>query len=256
MLISSKMPIVPTVSLFLDESGKFQDSEVVSMGGLLLAPATNRDLSQSWTNRIESDGLPYTSMKDAINFTGPFYAWRADSGKEQRRDVLLNELASMICAAPALQISACMRSAQFRQLSQEQRKLFRNDLHYAVFESCVIGAVVHLSEWPPTVMVACDLSEQYSEECVKLFHLLRKTKDAVKRRCSGITFADDEKVPALQMADMLSYCMRVSEMGTAAQPHPVVSRLIEKFAPEDRKQGMILYRTNGTGLGDAELRMT
>ena len=50
-------------------------------------------------------------------------------------------------------------------MAQEQRKRLGNDPHYASMEGCIRAALdadrIHLQ-------VICDLSEEYSEECLRL----------------------------------------------------------------------------------------
>jgi hypothetical protein len=249
------MPIVQTVSFYLDESGKFHDSEVVSMGGVLAAPRGIAPASIAWNNRLEKEDLAYTSMKDAINLSGPFFNWRTDSKGEQRRDDLILDLANILAGASFNRISAFMRSEDFKRLPQNDKKLFRNDTHYAMFESCLMGAIAQMTGQQATILVACDLSEEYAVECIRLFNKLRHKKE-IKERCTGILFADDERVPCLQMADMVAYCMRVHGMAGISPPHPLIQKILDLFGTQDKKEGTVLYRVGGLGLGDADLSMS
>jgi hypothetical protein len=213
------MPIYSPVSLYLDESGKFQDCDFVSLGGILITPDTVGPLGAAWAKLLDGEGLAYTSMKDAMHFNGPYKPWRKHADKEKRRDSLVYELARVLSEAKHVRVAACMSSEQFKRLPQQQRKLFKNDLHYAMFESCLKGAFQEMAPYPQTVVVGCDLSTEYSAKCVELFNSLRTGNASMRARFSAIICGDDEKIPALQMADMVAYTVYAPKKGARPQSH-------------------------------------
>lgn len=73
----------------IDESGKLADSECVALSGCLATQEGIDALRVPWAERLNADGIPFISMKEAMHFDGPFFAWRSDPRKEQRRDSLL-----------------------------------------------------------------------------------------------------------------------------------------------------------------------
>jgi len=105
------------------------------------------------------------------------------------------------------------------------------------------------------VHLVFDLSEQYSEKCVSLFHKLRRTKAEVKKRCLGLAFADDEVHAGLQIADMIAYCSRADAMRSIRTPVPIVEELISLFNSQDIEVGAVSYRLGGMGLGHGELEI-
>lgn len=215
------MPYQKVVLACFDESGKLNDSEVLAFGGCVALPDTMGRLTDAWERRLKSDGLPYTSMKDAMNFRGPYLSWKRTPG---RRDAVIRDLGKLILETPMLRIVSPIQTSHFKTLPQEFRMKFRNDPQYAGFEACVLG-ILHARR-DIGVHIMCDLSEQYSEKCVALFHLLRKRNLDAKDRCVGIGFADDEVNGPLQAADMISYCARAEAIRNTIPQIPWFKNLL------------------------------
>jgi Protein of unknown function (DUF3800) len=233
-----------------DESGKFKDSDVVAFGGCVFVPQTLQRFSHEWKARLEVDGLPFTSMKDAVHCKGPYEKfWKV---AEDKRDAILIDLATMLVDASAIRIVSSMLTSTFNAFNQQFREKMGNDPVYAGFESSLMG-ILHSS---PTieVHVVYDLSEEYSEKAIKLFHKLRRNKADFKERCNGISFADDELHAGLQAADMIAFCARAQTERHKKQPRPIVDRLIGILKTEDSVEMTTLYKIAGEGLGDAELK--
>jgi hypothetical protein len=242
------MPYTNVVLAAFDESGKLNDSEVVAFGGCVGLPNTMGEFTKRWEALIKAERLPYTSMKEAIHFQGPFAVWK---DMPERRDVLLRKLCGLVLETPMLRIVSPITTATFKALSPGFRKKLGNDPQYAGFEACVLGTLhQHASIG---VHIACDLSEEYSEKCVRLFHRLRRLNPDAKDRCVGIGFADDEVNAPLQAADMIAYCARAHAVRDTIMPVPIVVELIELLNSQGVEERAVLYHVNGKGLGDGKL---
>ena len=235
---------------FFDESGKFADCEVVALAGIVGTSVPLGQFAYSWNTRLQRDGLEHVSMKDALHLNDDFHRWR-DS--PERRDTLLLDLASIIHASPLMRTGAYVTSAEFKALSQSERKLYMGDPQYCCLETCVLGILAGRDDF--SLNIACDLSEQYSEKCVALFHKLRSRNPVVKSRCFGISFLDDRYNPPLQAADMIAYCSRAERLEDRSGEQPIVTRLIDMFASQDRRLGKLTYRVGSLGLGDSEFEL-
>ena len=130
----------------------------------------------------------------------------------------------------------------------EKERLWKN-LYYPVFQGSVIGCLGHANA---DIRLICDLAEEYSEGCVRLFQLLRKKRAEAKCHCFGIAFADDEVTPCLQMADMVAYCGRANET-ISRENDPIAVEIASMLYSSDRRKGTVRYRLSEEGLGDAEL---
>jgi hypothetical protein len=232
---------------FFDESGKLSSSEIVVFGGFVALGNSLMEFGPKWTNRLQQDGLSYISMKEAVNWRGPFESW---SNLPERRDRLLADLASLVCAAPLMRMASYMTTAKFKALPEPDRKIY-GDPQYCCFEACILGCLQGRSDF--SLNITCDLSEEYSEKCVKLFHKLRARNPVIRARCPGISFLDDRSFMALQVADMIAYCARAERLPDRSRELPVVSRLIELFASQDRQYGELNYRVGSMGLGYGEI---
>lgn len=148
-----------------DESGKFQDSGVIALAGCVAFPSTLESLANAWEKRIKGDGIPFTSMKEAMHFQGPYLKWKETPDK---RDALLRDLAHMIVDAPMLRVATPIVTAEFKALPQTEREKLGGDPQYGAFEACILGTLYPRRD--TDVHLVFDLSEQYSEKCVSLFH--------------------------------------------------------------------------------------
>ncbi len=231
-----------------DESGKLADSEIVAFGGCIGTYDQFHALGVKWEKRLGDDGLPYTSMKDAMHARGPYIGWKNFTGK---RDAILRDFARMIVESRMLMMSSPMTSSEFKTLPALQRQKLGNDIYYCGFEAVVMGTLHHA---PNLVLhVICDLSEEYSEKCIKLFNKLRQKNESVKARCFGISFADDERHSGLQAADMIAYCSRADSLRFLRPPEPIVEEIIAILSEGGTELDSYLFRADSDGLGHGEL---
>ncbi len=240
------------VQACFDESGKLKDTAFVAFGGCIFFPQVLRDFARKWEQRLKSEGLAHTSMKEAIHFKGPYLKWK---NCPEKRDSLVLDLVDLLAESSTIRISAAISTDEFKNLSHSFREKMRFDPQFGMFEAVVLGALqgsVH-PQAKVSLHIVCDLSEDFSEKCVSLFHLLRKNHAEVKDRCVAIGFADDEVHVGLQAADMVSYCARAHVARNVVPLDPLVEQIIARFAAQDRTDSSVFYRINGNGLGDAIL---
>jgi hypothetical protein len=220
----------------IDESGKLADSRTVALAGCANTQDGWEAFRQEWIVRLRADGISHFSMKEAMHFRGPFSDWHGELDRTHKRDKLLRDLAKLI-GEKTFRFACAPSAADFNTLPAEQRKRLGNDVHYAGFEGCfeaVVGQYPHAA-----LHIICDLSEEYSERCVKLFHKLRNKNASAKMRCFGISFLDDERHAGLQAADLIAYCVRATHCGAATEA--IVQNLHEMLLGK-AKRGGVLYR--------------
>jgi len=206
--LATRNTLTITTAIF-DESGKWKDSAgVFVFAGFVTFPIILSQICEEWSGVLMSGRIAHTSMKEAMSFNGPYEGFTNRAGE---RDAIVRNLATVLSANRSKM--ACLASPMgtatindFKNLPTQQQKAMRGDPYYGGFEACVRGALDTRSD--TQFHVVCDLAEQYSEKCVEIFHQMRKLNPAIKSRCLGIAFSDDEYYPPLQMADMLAYCHR------------------------------------------------
>jgi hypothetical protein len=237
------MPIIYPLHGFFDESGKLKDTESFCIGGCVMTAELRNLVTAQWAQVLFSESLSHTSMKDAINFHGPYREWK---GQTERRDAVLRKLAGILMNNRVGCMSVSVKSSAFAALSQDEQEQLWKNIYYPAFEGVILGFLEHADA---DLTLYFDLAEEYSERCVKLFNLLRTKRPEAKKRCLGISFLDDEVTPCLQMADMISYCGRIVESELPSK-HAIVNELIEALRSDDRRVGRVVYKTR---IGDGEV---
>jgi len=245
------MPIARAVAYF-DESGKLADSQIVCFGGVVIPEGQIGGFTVAWERLLKSNGLPYTSMKDAMHFEGPYRDWKR---YPEKRDALLSDLADLLYSSPIMRVSSPILTESFRELPHAFRAKLGNDPVYAGFESCVEGALQLPTEGDVqlNIHIFYDLAEEYSEKCVKLFHKLRKNKLHVKTHCVGISFVDDKVYAPVQAADMVAYCSRAYARRDAISLPPIIENISERLASQCRTEKTVLYRIEDGGISHGNI---
>ncbi len=216
---------MPLVQVWLDESGKLADTANVAFGGCVMYQTGGAFLSECWGNLLNKAGIGSVHMKDAMGLRGEFRHWSAEP-----RDKLLLELAALVRRVRPQLVSAAVTKEQFLAIPQKSRGPARDAVYYG-FEGCIRTILGQLPEdGSHKVQIACDLSEAYSLGIVKLFHKLRYLSPKAKQLCYALSFADDQVVPLVQVADMFAYCCR--EM--TQEPRPVIAKIYQELTGKDR----------------------
>jgi hypothetical protein len=231
LFVGLNMPPLIVTMGFFDESGKLKDSEITVFAGVLLR--TESTLYQEWHAALQKFGIPFVSMKELMHMEGPFCDWHNSQDGEQRRELLVQELTRIVMEPGVMRVSCRIASKDFNSLPERTRKLLGRDPHYASFEACIRSCLEACLDIQ--LHITCDLYDQYSESCVKLFHKVRMLRPDIKARTSGICFSDDEVCLGLQAADLVAYCARADAGRNAKTPHPVIEQAISTFATQDRK---------------------
>lgn len=185
-----------------------------------------------------------------MSFNGPFKGWES---KVKDRDDLLESLAKVAYYASGQLVGSPLDIKDFNTLPHVQRERLKNVL-YAAFENlcrniCDVG---EQGKDRISFHLVYDLSEEYSEGMLKLFHRIRRESQHYRHTIQSISFADDEISSGLQAADIVAYCLRQRHMDTEAYRTGIVRRLCEILFPKDFNVRYINYGP-GAGLGDGKL---
>jgi len=200
---------------WFDESGKLADSEWVVFAGLLATQEKWLDFSHAWTNRLKKDRVQSLHTAEAIALRGQFRGWGI-----QKRDQLLVDLALLIREYTYKAMASTVNAREFRN-DQTFIKSF-GDPQYAAFETCMLGAVRECKTDGDYLHLICDDEEKFSMGCYKLLNKLKLRHADIRKRIITIAFADDEKFPPLQAADMYAYfCRKEAERKTLSVNSPL-----------------------------------
>ena len=198
---------VATLQVYCDESGKLQDQKCVVFAGCIFRNDEMLGFDRKWREFLASAGVRYVTMKEAMHLRGEFQGW---SGKRlAERDDILETLALLLMDRSVLHQVATMDTANFQSLSQSQKARLK-DPTYAGFEVLLRSIVDDCGRKAQNrdhrFHIVYDLSQEYSETCLRLFHRMRTMEQAPNQYFPSIAFADDREFPGLQAADMIAYC--------------------------------------------------
>jgi hypothetical protein len=231
---------------YFDESGKLQDNaDHVVFGGLAGRMDEVSVFSRQWRELLGSD-VDHIHMKDAMRLEGAFKGWK---GKESARDELLIECAKLAWSESGMLIVSEMDKNDFLTLAPSQRKRLKNPT-YGGFETCIRALAAEFTGHD--LHVWYDESQEYAETCLKLYRRLKSMNTDLARRLPSLTFADDEKYPGLQAADMVAYSAYVVQRDGTAAPR-VVREIRTIFRGAQRGGKKHLLYTKGASLGSGIL---
>jgi len=242
-----------TLQGYFDESGKLSDPNpgIVAFAGCISTYDGWQSLSNRWNEIFDQVGIRSLHMKEVMSFRGD---WRQFKDKEPERDDVLVELAKAVYKSSFFLLAAPMLSQEFLALPQAEQPRLKN-LQYCGFETCVKGLSDSISTsitGPVKVQLICDLSEEYSSECLKLFIRLRRANKPLANLFPALTFGVDEGLLPLQVADMYAYCCRkhhIQRNGLDTMP-AVISGLFDALhGGSGTEEGHMIYRAGKIDLG-------
>ena len=136
--------LIIVITAYLDDSGTHDPSDVVVVAGFLGSDDEWLKFEPEWVDRLAEDELQRFHMTDCVNGTKDF----ADLPKS-RRDLLIDNLCSIIGARDVLGISAAMLREDWDSVVVAEFPDILDVLHspyYALSSSCIQQAVRHTNE--------------------------------------------------------------------------------------------------------------
>ena len=202
--------IVASYNVVFDESGKKDRSHII-YAGFLFHPSTWEEFSRRWRLLLYPHGISFLHTKDAFAFAEE---WKQFRGKSEKRDELLRALADLANDFPKEAHASRIATDGFQKLPHQLRARYQNDPFYVAFEHGIRAAIEHADVLPEdNFNLICDDSEENAPECLRVFRRFKKNHPDLAKRIGVIAFGDDEKLPALQMADMWAACLRKEAEG-------------------------------------------
>jgi hypothetical protein len=241
-IVYGKRQYMVIVKACFDESGKLADQEWVVFAGCVATDNAWGAISDQWQSVLEENNIEYLTMKEAINFNGEFRDWKTRIAERNR---LLIKLATIAHPLLGFYTWAPINVRKWNELTAKEQATFRNP-QYAGFEGCVRNTLDSIKNPQMRIQIYCDEAEEYSDQILKLYHKLRSIDADFRSRCIGITFANDKYFRPLQMADMLAYTVRHTQVG--ARPEEVIVELKKIFDQGGVKSSTLVY-PEGKGLG-------
>jgi hypothetical protein len=195
------------VSAFFDESGKPDDHEVVTFGGIASFQREIGDFAMDWGRLLRSKGLRMISAKNAFNPRKPLSHKCPNLGIENRTEALMP---FFDCIRKNIQVVTGMAIdvKAYKKLPSHYFKMLGDQPIYTAF----LRAVLRVLEFTPDhdkISITCDDEEQTALAFYRLYRRIKKVWPHAKQQLICLGFGDDQYLYGLQAADMISGLMRL-----------------------------------------------
>jgi hypothetical protein len=194
-----------TISSFMDESGKFLDSEVVVLG-FIVAFNMTPGFADEWGHYLHENGLEFLEMKEALKLYRPLSSKVAAHEPSQRINALLPFLR---CIRRHFQMigGIAIDAKEYAVLPEQHRKIWSDDPCYTAFARTVLQ-ILEDSPSDGIISLYCDDEEKTAWPFYELYRKIKNQYPDAREKMKGITFADDRLSFALQGSDLVASLIR------------------------------------------------
>jgi hypothetical protein len=205
---SEWIAMLSTVAAFFDESGKFKDHRVISIGCVGgYVERTDGDFARQWAMLLGRYGLKVISAKDVFNYKRPLSKKNPCLGIEDRTKAL-GEFISCIRNNLQVIVGMATDAEAFKKLPPHFFQYFGTTPSFMTF----VRTVMHVSEFTPDgskVTMICDDDEEIAIPFFKLYRRVKKVWPDARRKFGGIAFVDDRYLFGVQASDLVAALVRL-----------------------------------------------
>jgi len=210
------MPVAILHAAF-DESGKFHDHDVISLCGWIATFNAWDVFAKKWEVALDEIGIKELHTAEFMGLHGQYSHLRTIWGQEweAKRDSALTTLANVIRSTMGKGVGATIDSKHYRSMDVG----FKKELHKSGNPSIIaLLEVLERTIWNVErfgkanglgsnvkVGLIFDQDEQQSDEVLKLLYKIKKEREDVRERVSGICFSDRRNYSPIQAADFIAY---------------------------------------------------
>jgi hypothetical protein len=230
-------PLMAVLYSYFDESGKFQNHDVVSFAGVCGDIHQMEVFGRKWRELLRRIDVPAFKMSDAVRY-GTRWSDRVPAQTVSERIKVLLPFVKCFCDHTEVRYGISLDAKAFKDLEFNERKALgaADDPHYVAFLLTVLELARRVSGPQGYFSLICDDEEKTAEPCYRYYRRVKKLNREDRRiaakKMACIGFADDEAFPPLQAADMFSSLMRLeASRRFFGQPHD----FIELLEPLDGK---------------------
>ncbi|MGB9233012.1 MAG: DUF3800 domain-containing protein [Terriglobales bacterium] len=193
---------------FFDESGKFQDHQIVAFCGFGAFPSQLRDFDAQWENQLRRTGLEALHWVKARRYRKRLSRRIGPQSLKERMDEL-KPFADCINDYLGIGVATAFEAKGYTSFAPESKKLLggTDNPFYVQFLRTIL-LLLEFAKAEESITITCDEDEQTSWNCYQLYRRVKDIHPLARRRLGSVTFADDVHFPALQAADMLSFLCR------------------------------------------------
>jgi len=196
-----------TVSSFIDESGKFNDHGVISMGCVAAFAEQMADFVQEWGRVLRFNGLKALHIAEVLNYNKPISEKNDRRGIKERNDDLLPFVK---CIRKYLQVAAGMAvdTVAFKRLPPHFFQVFGTDPAYLAFMRIML-LVTEFTPEEDKISMICDEDEGTAISFYKLYRKLKQEWPGARDKMAGVSFVDDRFVFGVQASDLVAAMFRL-----------------------------------------------
>jgi len=192
----------------MDESGKFQDSEVVVYGFVVALNLSHvGDFVNDWAYLLHQNGIQFLEMKEALKLHRPLSEKVSAMGVEDRIAALKP---FVLCIRRHFHMISrvAIDVKEYKKLPEQYREMWGNDPGYTAFARSILEI---LSDCPKDgiINLYCDDEEEKAWPFYQLYRKIKIQYQDARERMKGITFADDRLSFALQASDSIASLIRL-----------------------------------------------
>jgi hypothetical protein len=199
--------MLTTIAACFDESGKFKDHKVVSLGCVAgYVERFDGDFGREWNVLLNRYGIKVLSGKDVLNHQRPLSQKNPCLGVEARTEALGSFVA---CIRKHLQVITGLATdvEAFKKLPSHFFQIFGKTPSYMTF----VRTAMHVAEFCPAtskITMICDDDEETAMPFYALYRRLKKVWPDARRKFGGIAFVDDRYLFGVQASDLVASLMR------------------------------------------------
>lgn len=199
--------MLSTIAACFDESGKFKDHKVVSIGCVGgYVERFDRDFGHEWESLLLRYGLRVLIGKESLNYKRPLSKKTPCLGIKARTEALSGFIS---CIRKHLQIIVGMATdvEAFKKLPSHFFEIFGTNPSYLTF----VRTAMHITEFTPEqskVTMICDDDEETALPFFRLYRRVKKVWPDARRKFGGIAFVDDRYLFGVQASDLVAALIR------------------------------------------------
>lgn len=202
----------------LDESSDGATGQVFAVGGFI-APHLLAwfEAERLWQKRLEQDSLPYFRAVDCQSVRGPFEKFRSNKtsltvDERKKVDGIRHDLVDVLIKQHFLGFGFGLLMADYQQVraqSAEAARLLGTVPYHLAYQMAMTHAALILHDTDDqqsnVLGFVCDEHETYAYHAKATYDELKSKNPIVSSNMGSLTYMDDKKSPAVQMADLMAY---------------------------------------------------
>ena len=228
------------VSAFFDESGKFKDHRIISVGCVAdIFGEPFRRFDREWQGLLHTNGLVALSAKHVLNARRPLSSENPAIGIRKRTNALLP---FVDCIRKNIQVVSglAVDVRSFKKLPQHFFHFFGNDPSYLA----VARTMLHIAEFTSPsdkVSLIFDDDEETAWQFYRLYRRLKQKWPRARSTFRAMSFGDDRFFSGLQAADLVASIIRQEVSVDIAKTKYDYHRLYKALAAEPKKEERLWF---------------